>query len=227
LKKALIFQGGWQGHEPKEVADILAGLLREENFEVTITDTLDTLKDADLLRSMDLIVPCWTQGTIEPDALRNLMNAVEEGTGLAGLHGGMADSFRMATSYQFMVGGQWVAHPGNDGVRYTVHIVDKNHPLTEGMEDFEVESEQYYMHVDPAIKVHATTRFPVADGPHVPNGTVDMPVVWTKYWGKGKVYYCSLGHVAGIVRMPEVLLLMRRGMTWAARSSTPGEREGA
>lgn len=217
MKKALIFQGGWEGHEPKEVAEILAGLLREENFEVTITDTLDTLKDAALLKSMDLIVPNWTQDQIDREALKSLMDAIESGVGLAGLHGGMADAFRMETDYQFMVGGQWVAHPGNDGVRYTVNIVDKEHPLTEGMEDFEVVSEQYYMHVDPAVKVHATTRFPVAEGPHTPNGTVDMPVVWTKYWGQGKVYYCSLGHVANIVRMPEVLKLMRRGMVWAAR----------
>lgn len=217
MKKALIFQGGWQGHEPKEVAEILAGILREENFEVTITDTLATLKDAELVQSMDLIVPNWTQGEIDSDALRNLLAAVEAGAGLAGLHGGMADAFRKEPNYQFMVGGQWVAHPGNDGVRYTVHIVDPTHPLTEGMEDFEVVSEQYYLHVDPAVKVLATTRFPVADGPHAPNGVVDMPVVWTKFWGKGKVYYCSLGHVAKIVRMPEVMLLMRRGMTWAAR----------
>lgn len=217
MKKALIFQGGWEGHEPKEVADILAGLLREENFDVTITDTLSTLKDAKLVSSMDLIVPNWTQDKIESDALKNMMTAVEAGTGLAGLHGGMADAFRMETAYQFMVGGQWVSHPGNDGVRYTVRITDKNHPLTEGMDDFEVVSEQYYMHVDPAVKVHATTRFPVVEGPHSPNGEVDMPVVWTKYWGQGKVYYCSLGHVAQIVRMPEVLKLMKRGMTWAAR----------
>lgn len=216
MKKALIFQGGWEGHEPKEVADILAGLLREENFEVNITDTLETLEKEDLTQ-YDLIVPNWTQGTITNEQLKPLMEAVEKGTGLAGLHGGMGDSFRMATPYQFMVGGQWVEHPGNDGVEYVVHIVDRNHPLTKDMDDFTVVSEQYYMHVDPVVKVHATTRFPVADGPHVANGPVDMPVVWTKMWGKGRVYYNSLGHVAKIVRMPEVLLLMRRGFVWAAR----------
>ena len=215
-KKALIFQGGWQGHEPAEVANILAGILEEEQFEVKITDTLDTLAEDDLT-SYDLIVPNWTQDTITNEQLKPLMDAVAAGTGLAGLHGGMGDSFRMAVDYQFMVGGQWVAHPGNDGVTYKVHILDKNNPLTEGMEDFTVVSEQYYMHVDPAIKVHATTKFPVAEGPYQTNGEVEMPVVWTKKWGEGNVYYCSLGHVANIVRMPEVIELMRKGMTWAAR----------
>jgi len=216
MKKALIFQGGWEGHEPEQVAEILKGILVEEQFNVKVTDTLDTLAKEDL-GQYDLIVPNWTQGTITNDQLEPLLNAIKNGTGLAGLHGGMGDSFRMATEYQFMVGGQWVAHPGNDGVTYTVHIVDGEHPLTKGMNDFEVTSEQYYMHVDPVVKVHATTRYPVASGPHETNGEVAMPVVWSKSWGKGRVYYCSLGHVAHIVRMPEVIEFMRKGMGWAAR----------
>lgn len=216
MKKALIFQGGWEGHEPEEVAGILAGILKEENFEVSVTDTLTTLEEEDLTE-YDLIVPNWTQGQITKEQLQPLLDAVASGTGLAGLHGGLGDSFRMETDYQFMVGGQWVAHPGNDGVTYQVNISDSNHPLTEGMEDFMVVSEQYYMHVDPVVKVHATTRFPNADGPYKENGEVDMPVIWTKKWGKGKVYYNSLGHVAEIVRMPEVIALMRKGFNWASR----------
>lgn len=217
-KKALIFQGGWQGHEPEEVAEVLANILEEENFEVEITDTLETLEDEEKLSTLDLIVPNWTLGQITRAQLNPLLKTVEKGCGLAGLHGGMGDSFRTETDYQFMVGGQWVAHPGDSSVEYTVRILDSNDPLTLGMKDFKVESEQYYMHVDPAVKVHAVTRFPVADGPHAVNGEVDMPVVWTKGWGKGRVYYNSLGHSADIVRMPEVTELMRKGMLWAARS---------
>ena len=189
--------------------------MREEQFDVKVTDTLKSLEED--LTVYDLIVPNWTQDSILPEQLQSLLRAVEGGSGLAGLHGGMGDSFRMATEYQFMVGGQWVAHPGNDSIEYQVNIKDRNHPLTEGMKDFTVKSEQYYMHVDPAVKVHATTRFPIADGPYKVNGEVDMPVVWTKGWGRGRVYYCALGHVAEIVRMPEVIELMRRGMKWAAR----------
>ncbi|MDG5786721.1 ThuA domain-containing protein [Evansella sp. AB-P1] len=216
MKKALIFQGGWEGHEPAEVADILKGILEEEDTEVKITDTLVTLEEEEL-NFYDLIVPNWTQGKITKEQLHLLVKAVEGGVGLAGLHGGMGDSFREAVDYQFMVGGQWVAHPGNDGVSYTVNILDRDNPLTKGIEDFQVDSEQYYMHIDPAVKVHATTKFPVAPGPHMTNGEVHMPVVWTKGWGKGKIYYCSLGHVAEIVRMPEVKELMKKGMLWATR----------
>jgi type 1 glutamine amidotransferase len=128
----------------------------------------------------------------------------------------MCDAFRDCTDWHFMTGGQWVAHPGNDGVRYTVRVRNRSHPITEGIGDFEVSSEQYYMHVDPAVKVLATTEFPVADGPHVPNGPVTMPVIWTKFFGKGRVYYNSIGHTAAVLEQEPVITLMRRGFRWAA-----------
>ncbi len=190
------------------MAEILAGLLREEQFDVEVYDTLDCFLDAERVRQMDLIVPIWTMGTIRPEQLNPFLEAVRRGTGVAGCHGGMGDAFRNEPEYQYMVGGQWVAHPGGDGVTYTVHIEDRAHPITSGLDDFTVTSEKYYMHIDPAIHVLATTDF---DG-------VKMPVAWTKTYGEGKVFYCSLGHQADIVRMPPVLTLMRRGMVWAARA---------
>ena len=135
--------------------------------------------------------------------------------GIAGCHGGMCDAFRDSTEWQFLTGGQFVAHPGGDGTGYTVNIAPKKAPLPNGLPDFEVSSEQYYMHVDPAVKVLATTKFPTVNGPHAPNGPVDMPVIWTKLFGKGKVFYCSLGHNAKIVAMPQVTEIMRRGFVWA------------
>jgi type 1 glutamine amidotransferase len=207
VKKALIVQGGWDGHQPKEVAEIFAGLLREEDFEVEVSDTLDSLLDGEKLSGLNLIVPVWTMGTISKEQLDPLLAAVKSGVGIAGCHGGIGDSFRNETEFQFMVGGQWVAHPGNDGVNYTVTITRKDHPLMAGLEDFQVCSEQYYMHVDPGNQVLATTNF----------GDIVMPVVWTKMYGEGKVFYCSLGHQANIVQMPEVLTIMRRGLVWAAK----------
>lgn len=206
MKKALIVQGGWEGHSPVEVADILAGLLRQNEFDVRIEDTLDAYKNLPL-NDFDLIVPNWTMGTITDEQLNPLLEAVRGGVGLAGLHGGMCDSFRNATEYQFMTGAQWVAHPGNDGVKYNVHIDGAPSPITEGLADFEVISEQYYLHVDPGVTTLATTRF----------GEVVMPVVFTKMWGAGRVFYSSLGHTPTVVRMPQTLTLMERGMLWAAR----------
>jgi type 1 glutamine amidotransferase len=219
-RKALIVWGGWDGHQPKEVAEIFRNVLEQENFEVEVSDTLEAFADGEKLKSLDLIIPVWTMGQIEQKLVNNVSIAVQSGVGLAGCHGGMCDSFRNNVDWQFMTGGQWVAHPGNDGVEYVVNIKNSTSPLLEGIEDFTVKSEQYYLHVDPAVEVLATTRFPVVQGPHSLNKAVDMPVVWTKRWGVGRVYYNSLGHQANIVAMPQVTESMRRGFLWAAEGKT-------
>ncbi len=215
-RKALIVQGGWDGHEPVLVSDIFREILERNGFEVEVSDTLDAFLDVGKLKKLHLIIPVWTMGTIKSEQLNPVLEAVASGTGLAGCHGGMCDSFREAVEWQFMTGGQWVAHPGNDGVRHTINIKRGSSPIVEGIEDFEVVTEQYYMHVDPAIEVLATTRFPVVDGPHAANGPVDVPVVWTKRWGKGRVFYSSLGHHADIVAMKQPYTIMERGFLWAA-----------
>ncbi|MBA3873563.1 MAG: ThuA domain-containing protein [Anaerolineae bacterium] len=205
MKKALIVQGGWDGHHPKEISDILAGQLRKNDFDVTISDTLDAYRDLPLTE-FNLIVPMWTMGQIKPEQLKPVLAAVESGVGLAGLHGGMCDSFRNECDWQYMTGGQWVAHPGNDTAHYSVLFDGEKSPITEGLNTFEVTTEQYYMHVDPANTVLATTRF----------GSTVMPVVWTKSWGKGRVFYSSLGHRPDVVTMEPVITLMTRGMLWAS-----------
>jgi len=216
MKKALIVWGGWMGHEPDQAAEHFRGILEKEGFSVEVSDTLEAFADKEKLMSLDLIIPIWTMGKIPKRYVRNVSEAVQSGVGLAGCHGGMCDAFRENVDWQFMTGGNWVAHPGNDGVEYLVKIKHSSSPLTAGIQDFTVKSEQYYLHVDPAVEVLAVTQFPTVPGPHELNGPVDMPVVWTKRWGVGRVYYCSLGHVASVLRMPEVTELMRRGFLWAA-----------
>ncbi|AIQ51253.1 ThuA domain-containing protein [Paenibacillus sp. FSL R7-0331] len=217
-KKALIVRGGWDGHEPVQVSEIFAGLLEAEGFEVEISDTLDSFKDEEKLLGLSLIVPIWTMGEISNEQLQPVLKAVAAGVGLAGCHGGMCDSFRNSVEWQFMTGSQWVAHPFNDGVDYVVNMVSSSSsPLIEGIKDFKVKSEQYYLHVDPCINVLATTTFPVSEGPHSANGVITVPVVYTKKWGEGRVFYNSLGHHADIFDIPEAKELMRRGFVWAAK----------
>jgi type 1 glutamine amidotransferase len=213
MRTALITWGGWEGHTPFQSASLFAGLLREAGYDVRLTDTLDVYLDPQL-PSFDLIVPVWTMSTITPEQERGLLNAVAAGTGIGGWHGSMADSFRNNTEYQFMVGGQWVAHPGNI-IDYTVQITRPDDPITAGLDDFAMHSEQYYMHVDPSNEVLATTTF---SGEHAPwiAGTV-MPVVWKRRWGAGKVFYCSLGHTIDDFNVPEAREIVRRGLLWASR----------
>jgi type 1 glutamine amidotransferase len=214
MKRALIVWGGWEGHEPKQCADIFAPWLQSQGYEVIVSQTLDTYTDKELMQSLNLIVPIWTMGTITPEQEAGLLEAVRSGVGIAGWHGGMGDSFRNNTEYQFMVGGQWVAHPGNI-IDYEVNIIKPEDPIVAGLSDFQMHSEQYYMHVDPSNEVLATTTF---SGEYCEwiAGTV-MPVVWKRRYGKGRVFYSSLGHVAKDFEVPEALEIMRRGMLWASR----------
>ena len=214
MKKALFVWGGWSGHEPQQCAEILAPILEAEGFNVEISDTLDSYLDEEKMKSLSLVVPVWTMGTITPEQGMGLLNAVKSGVGIAGWHGGMGDSFRNNTEYQFMVGGQFVDHPGGI-IEYTVNIVNSDDPITAGLDDFSICSEQYYMHVDPSNEVLATTTF---SGEHTPwvAGCV-MPVVWKRTYGEGRVFYTSLGHVAKEFDVSEVKEIVRRGMLWASR----------
>ncbi|MBT3342504.1 MAG: ThuA domain-containing protein [Gemmatimonadetes bacterium] len=205
--------GGWDGHEPKQTTDVFADVLDGEGYEVIVSDTMDSYKDADLMQSVDLVVPCWTMGTIDGEQNKGLMQAIEGGVGLGGWHGGMCDSFRNECGYQMMTGGQFVGHP--DGIKdYTVNITSDD-PIVAGIQDFSMHSEQYYMHTDPGNEVLATTTFDAQSAPWV-NGTV-MPIVWKRMWGKGKVFYSSLGHVAPDFDVPEAKEIQRRGLLWATR----------
>ncbi len=214
MKSALIVWGGWAGHEPEQGAAIFASFLQGQGYEVELSTTLDSYLDASKMLTLDLIVPIWTMGTITQEQEQGLLTAVRSGVGIAGWHGCMADSFRNNTEYQFMVGGQWVAHPGNI-IEYTVNIVKHDDPITTGLHDFQMHSEQYYMHVDPANEVLATTTFSSEYAPWIA-GCV-MPVVWKKRWGQGRVFYSSLGHVASDFAVPEASEIMKRGMLWASR----------
>ena len=213
MKSALMVWGGWEGHEPKQCVEVFAPILEREGFKVEIADTLDAYLDEAKMKSLSLIVPVWTMGSITGEQENGLLEAVKSGVGIAGWHGGMGDSFRNNTGYQFMVGGQWVEHPGG-AVEYMVNIIKPGDPIVAGIGDFKMASEQYYMHVDPSNEALATTTL---SGEHIPwiEGCV-MPVVWKRTYGKGRVFYTSLGHAAKDFDMPEVKEIVRRGMLWAS-----------
>ena len=213
MREALIVWGGWSGHEPEQGAHIVRDILKDEGFEVYIENTTEAFADPSIA-DLSLIVPIYTMSKIEKEELANLTQAVEGGVGLGGYHGGMCDAFRDAVDYQFMCGGQWVAHPGNI-IDYRVNITRSDDPIMEGVKDFPYRSEQYYMHVDPSNEVLATTTF---SGEHAPwtKGVV-MPVVWKRRYGKGRVFYSSLGHVTKEFEVPEMKTILKRGLLWAAR----------
>jgi type 1 glutamine amidotransferase len=189
--------------------------MKSLGWDVTVSDSQDVYADKELMGSLDLIVQIWTMGTIDQKNLAGLLEAVKGGVGIAGWHGGLGDAYRNETEYQFMVGGQWVAHPGNI-IDYTVEITEKGDPITAGLSDFAVKTEQYYMHVDPNVAVLATTTFTDEHADWI--GGATMPVVWKKVYGKGRVFYTSLGHTADVFDTPEAMKIMQRGILWASES---------
>ena len=216
MGSVFITWGGWNGHEPEQTAGIFADVLAAEGHEVTVSDSLEALADESFMAGIDLLVPVWTMSQIRREEEAGLLKAIRAGTGCAGWHGGMADSFRVNVEYQFMVGGQFICHPGGV-IDYEVNIASDD-PIVAGLDDFEMHSEQYFMHVDPSNEVLATTTF---QGQHWGIDwvkDVTMPVAWKKRYGAGRVFYSSLGHVARDFDVPEAKEIMRRGCLWAMRT---------
>lgn len=215
MKRALFVWGGWDGHEPKQTTERASAALADAGFEVVISDTLDSFADAEAVKKFDLIVPCFTMSTMTGEQWGGMEQAVRSGVGFAGWHGGAGDAFRDNTGYQFMVGGQWVAHPGGI-LEYEVKLLSyTDDPIIRGLSDFKMNSEQYYMHVDPSNETLAVSILSGAEAPWI-KGCI-MPAVWKRKYGEGRVFYSSLGHCAADFDVPEVLEIMKRGMLWAAR----------
>ena len=213
-KNVIYVYGGWEGHKPTESVDLMVPKLRAEGANVKVFDTLSVYTNEKLMAQTDLIIQIWTMGKITKKQFEGLEKAIMNGTGFAGWHGGLGDAFRGNLMYQFMVGGQWVAHP--DGIiDYEVHVVSDD-PIVEGIDAFKMHSEQYYLHVDPGNEVLAATTFRGRESAPWINGTT-IPVVWKRMWGEGRVFYSSLGHVASDFDVPEAREIQRRGLIWAAR----------
>ncbi len=210
-KQALLLSGGWEGHHPKAITERYVASLTERGYEMIVGDSLAVLDDAEALKHFSLIIPNWTMGELTGDQEKNLCNAVDAGAGLAGAHGGMGDAFRSSLTYNYMVGGHFVSHPYIGP--YVVSVTQPDHPLTRNLPSrFVYDSEQYYLQVDPGINVLMTTDYDVH------GQTVKMPVAWTKRWGRGRVFYCALGHEPSEYdEHPEVWEFIVEGCTWASR----------
>lgn len=204
MTKALIVHGGWEGHNPAGMAAFLAALLQKGGIQPTVTSSFS---DLERLQRDDfqLLVPVWTMEELEPHLLKALLDSVRQGVGIAGIHG-VIDSFRHEAEFHYMFGGQWVTHFEFAVRTYQVMIENSNNPLTQGLSDFEVTTEQYYLLVDPANSVLATMQV----------DNTRMPVAWTKEYGKGRAFYCSLGHSVDSISHPYAQELIKRGMLWAS-----------
>jgi type 1 glutamine amidotransferase len=211
--KVLIVRGGWSGHEPVATTELMRPFFQEHGFEVRVAETLAVYADPAALAAADLIVQCWTRGRLTEEQETGLVDRVAAGAGFAGWHGGVVATAYDARRYHFMIGGRFVCHPGG----FVDHRIDvtAEHPITTGVDSFDVRTEQYYCHVDPGLQVLATTTFAgLYDAPETAG--VVMPVVWTRHFGAGRVFVNTLGHGPDDLRMPATRTLTERGLLWAA-----------
>lgn len=229
-KRALVVRGGWTGHQPVETTDSFLPFLADQGYEVRVEEKTAVYADAEYLAGVDVIVQTNTMSTIEDEELRGLVTAVRNGTGLAGWHGGIADSYRNSSDYLQFIGGQFAAHPAkapaaelageasDNFVRYTVNIVPEqaDHPIVAGISDFELTTEQYWVLSDDYNDVLATTTLAARefDPWHRP---VTCPAIWTRQWGEGRIFVSTPGHDLGVVTDPNVRTIIERGVLWASR----------
>jgi len=214
-KNVVIVYGGYPPHQPKKFAKKIEKWLLKNNARVTLSESTKIYANNKIMDKIDLIIQSVTMLDINRNEFKGLVRAISNGTGLAGFHGGLGDSFRNSTEYQYVVGGQFVSHPGGQ-VLYDVNIIDKKDYVTKNINDFSLKTEQYYMHVDPNNKVLATTKFSGNNDYWIKNAII--PVIWKKYYGKGRVFYCSLGHSMDVFDIIEVKEILKRGLFWASES---------
>lgn len=216
-RRALVVRGGWEGHSPVEATERFIPFLRDHGFDVEIHESPEVYADAVVMARMDLVVQCYTQGTATIEQVDGLSAAVRAGTGLAGWHGGVVDSFRASPDYLHMTGGQWAAHPGGF-VDYEVAVVPERagHPIVSGLTRWEHHTEQYWCLTDALNDVLATSRFRV--GPDTPwRDDIVVPAVWTRRWGSGRVFVSTIGHRPQDLDVPQARTLTERGLLWASR----------
>lgn len=217
-KQALVVRGGWSGHAPVEATALFIPFLQEHGYDVVVSDELDVYGDTTVMARTDLILQCWTTGSLTPEQSLGLRGAVESGAGFAGWHGGIVDAFRATPEYLHLTGGQFAAHPCEIH-EYPIDLVPARagHEIVRGLPaSFTVMDEQYWVLSDPCNVVLATTTIPARDGDRWP-GPVTVPAIWTRGWGAGRVFVCAPGHHLPTLERPEIRAVIERGLLWASR----------
>lgn len=231
--RALIVRGGWNGHRPVESTELFIPFLEVHDYDVQVVESPAIYADADAMAAIDLIVQSVTMSEITHEQVMGLHAAVAAGTGLTGWHGGIADSYRASSDYLQLVGGQFATHPsrepahlreGSEENNYLTYTVDltalgRRHPITEGIDDFQLTTEQYWVLHDDLIDVLATTTHPVQPW-HPWHRPITSPAIWTRLWGNGRIVVTTPGHSPDILRDANVRTVIERGMLWATRTAS-------
>jgi len=201
--RLFFLQGG--GHDWKGNFAILQKVLEATgDFEITASTDLDELK-AENIKKYDVVLFYGSGNNFKsPEQEKGLLDFVRNGGGWAGIHSA-SDSFKKSDAYWQMLGGRFAGHGGG---KYWVRIVDKEHPITKGLEDFQNQGETYRHRYYKGFTPHSLVK--------IDRGKEQQSMGWCHQYGKGRVFYCALGHGRAAWSNPGFQRFVVRGLYWAA-----------
>jgi type 1 glutamine amidotransferase len=175
-------------------------------------DAAHLAKLADIKRSdYDVLLFYTSKYQLNELQERALEKFVEDGGGLVGLHGA-SFSFTNSKVWFQLLGAQFTTHiKGTHPLN--IVIADSKHPIMAGVEPFTIIDEEYrhkFADVDRKVLARFRERPPESDQ------KANMDMIWTREVGKGRVFYCSLGHDKDAWTNPSWQKLVVQGILWAA-----------
>jgi len=200
--KLFFLQGG--GHDWKGNFAILQPILEKTgDFEISASNDMDELK-ADSIKKYNLILFYGSGLNFKnPEQEKGLIEFVKGGGAFAGIHSA-TDSFKNSEAYWQMIGGRFKGHGGG---KFWTRIVDKEHAITKGLEDFEIQDETYSHNYAKGFEPHSLVK--------IDRGAEQQSMGWCHEFGKGRVFYTSLGHGREAWVNPHFQRLAVRGLYWA------------
>lgn len=206
-KKILLYQGG--RYSSKDVSF--------KHFKNILTDyIIDTFEDVQIFNSdkfFEYIAAIFYSqgGELTNKQEMNILEFIKAGRGFIGLHGASA-SFKSHSKYFEMLGGRFIEHKRVKS--FKVINIEKQHPITRGLEDFTVRDEPYRheFSMSKDIRILAIGDYQDVDNPNL------EPIMWTKSYGEGRVFYCSLGHRTNSLKSPIFQKIIQRAVKWVIKS---------
>ena len=202
-KKILIYQGGRYYNEEKTY-NHFKNILTDYIVDCSIN--LDLLDGEDFF-NYDTTIFLSQEGTLTKIQEEILLNFISSGKGFIGLHGASA-SFKNNSNYFKMLGGRFINHGSVSKIH--IRILDKEHEITQNLDNFDFRDEPYRHDFSMGKNIHilAEAEYNAPDDPN------PEPIMWIKKYGKGRVFFCALGHRTIALKDPVFQKIIERAVKW-------------
>ncbi|MBM3335399.1 ThuA domain-containing protein [Candidatus Sumerlaeota bacterium] len=193
-------------HDHKAIGKVVEQSLKDYGrFDVTkVEGNLNALL-AEKLKPYDVIIYFNTAFKLSDQQREGVIEFVAKGKGLVVVHSGADTTDKQ---WEEFIGCRSVCREPRR--KHAVEIRDKNNPITAGMENFEIEEEDFGLRFD----IERVTILAISPGKDM--YTPPMPAAYTMNSGEGRIVYISFGHDAKVCSDPNFKKLLCRGALWAA-----------